>query len=117
MESIKFYVDQDGTKPGKQFLDQVALRNTDIKRKYLKHLLPLLDKKGIELAEPHAKPLEDGIIELRAMDSDHWYRWFYFFNQVRNAVMLNGIIKQELKTPESALEYAKSLKNDYQERV
>ena len=59
---VIFYDLEDGTEPAKEFL-----LSLDVKmRAKMLRTIDLLAVNGVELREPHSKPLDDGIFELRA---------------------------------------------------
>ena len=59
---LEYYETEKGRKPAKEFVD-----NLEIKMKNKMALeLRLLEELGYQLREPHTKPLEDGIFEVRA---------------------------------------------------
>ena len=57
---VIFYDLEDGTEPAKEFL-----LSLDVKmRAKMLRTIDLLAVNGVELREPHSKPLDDGIFEL-----------------------------------------------------
>ena len=73
-------------------------------------------KNGSKLREPTSKPLDDGIMELRAKVGSDISRVLYFFVVGNKAVLTNGFIKKTQKTPRAEIEIAKKYKNDYLSR-
>ena len=72
---VIFYDLEDGTEPAKEFL-----LSLDVKmRAKMLRTIDLLAVNGVELREPHSKPLDDGIFELRAKVGSDITRVLYFF--------------------------------------
>ena len=72
---VIFYDLEDGTEPAKEFL-----LSLDVKmRAKMLRTIDLLAVNGVELREPHSKPLDDGIFELRAKVGSDRTRVVYFF--------------------------------------
>jgi hypothetical protein len=63
-----------------------------------------LAKQGFRLQPPLAKPLRDGIIELRPKTGRVNYRILYFFHN-RKAILTHGLTK-EGKVPDEDIHYA-----------
>lgn len=62
----------------------------------------------------YSKYLDDGIYELRASVATNEARELYFFVTNSNEVIVtNGFTKKTQKTPEGAIEKAKSLRDEY----
>ena len=100
---------EDGTEPAKEFL-----LSLDVKmRAKMLRTIDLLAVNGVELREPHSKPLDDGIFELRAKVGSDISRVLYFFIVGRRVILTNGFIKKTQKTPPAELERAKRYRADY----
>jgi phage-related protein len=109
---IVFYEKEDGTKPAKDFI-----LGLDVKmRAKMFRCVDMLRKNGNKLREPTSKPLDDGIMELRAKVGSDISRVLYFFVVGNKAVLTNGFIKKTQKTPRAEIEIAKKYKNDYLNR-
>lgn len=109
---IIFYEKADGTEPAKDFL-----LSLDIKmRAKMFRTIEMLKKNGNRLREPESKPLDDGIMELRAKVGTDISRVLYFFVVGQKAVLTNGFIKKTQKTPQSEIERAKRYRADYLRR-
>lgn len=79
--------------------------------------IEMLKKNGNKLREPESKPLDDGIMELRAKVGSDISRVLYFFIIGKKAVLTNGFIKKTQKTPKSEIERAKRYRDDYLSRT
>ena len=92
---IKFYEDQTGRVPVKEFLDGLDIK---MRQKMLRSIQALQDM-GISLRMPLSESLEDGIFELRAKSGTNISRVMYFFIIGNRAVLTHGFIKKTQKTP------------------
>lgn len=109
---IIFYEKADGTEPAKEFI-----LSLDIKmRAKMLRTIELLMKNGNRLREPESKPLEDGIMELRAKVGSDISRVLYFFVIGKKAILTNGFVKKTQKTPKAEIERAKQYRADYLSR-
>ena len=92
---VIFYDLEDGTEPAKEFL-----LSLDVKmRAKMLRTIDLLAVNGVELREPHSKPLDDGIFELRAKVGSDITRVLYFFMVGKRVILTNGFVKKTVKTP------------------
>nr|WP_308611615.1 type II toxin-antitoxin system RelE/ParE family toxin [uncultured Dialister sp.] len=106
---IKFYEDQTGRVPVKEFLDGLDIK---MRQKMLRSIQALQDM-GISLRMPLSESLEDGIFELRAKSGTNISRVMYFFIIGNRAVLTHGFIKKTQKTPRRELQRAKDIRADY----
>lgn len=106
---IKFYEDQTGRVPVKEFLDGLDIK---MRQKMLRSIQALQDM-GISLRMPLSEALEDGIFELRAKSGTNISRVMYFFIIGNQAVLTHGFIKKTQKTPRRELQRAKDIRADY----
>jgi phage-related protein len=106
---IKFYEDQTGRVPMKEFLDGLDIK---MRQKMLRSIQALQDM-GISLRMPLSESLEDGIFELRAKSGTNISRVMYFFIIGNRAVLTHGFIKKIQKTPRRELQRAKDIRADY----
>ena len=109
---IIFYEKADGTEPAKDFILSL---DTKMRAKMFR-TVELLQKNGNRLREPESKPIEDGIMELRAKVGSDISRVLYFFVVGHKVVLTNGFIKKTQKTPRSEIERAKQYRADYLSR-
>ena len=86
LESIYFFVDEQGRNPVKRFIDRLPLRDQAKIMAYLDEL----KKQGYNMRRPMADYLGNGIYELRPGSN----RIFYFFFLRENAVLLHAIRKK-----------------------
>lgn len=106
---IKFYEDQTGRVPVKEFLDGLDIK---MRQKMLRSIQALQDM-GISLRMPLSESLEDGIFELRAKSGTNISRVMYFFIIGNRAVLTHGFIKKTQKTLRRELQRAKDIRADY----
>ena len=109
---IEFYEKTDGTAPVKDFLESLDVK---MRAKMLMSI-ELLKYGGYQLREPYSKSLDDGILELRAKSGNNISRVLYFFVVGETAVLTNGFIKKQQKTPKNEIERAKQYRADYLSR-
>lgn len=110
---IEFYKTEKGKKPAGDFIKSIE----DVKlRAKVVRSLKLLETYGTELREPDSKPLGDGIFELRTIQGDNIARCLYFFFVGDKAIVTNGFIKKQQKTPPEETDLAKKYKADYERR-
>lgn len=109
---VEFYEKIDGTCPVAEFLDTLdekmfakVARNIDI-----------LELQNINLREPLAKPVEEGIFELRTQFGNDITRIFYFFCVGKKIILTNGFVKKTQKTPRKFIELAIEYKKDFLRR-
>jgi len=109
---VLFYDKEDGTEPAKEFLLELEPK---MRAKMLR-TIELLQHNGPELREPHSKPLNDSIFELRAKVGSDISRVLYFFIVGKRIILTNGFIKKSQKTPKSELDKAKRYREEYLSR-
>lgn len=106
---IIFYEKEDGTMPAQDFLDSLD----DKMRAKMISTVDMLKNKGNRLREPYSKPLDDGIMELRAVVGTNISRVLYFFVVGQKVILTNGFIKKTQKTPKKEITLAKKYRDDY----
>ena len=109
---VSFYEKEDGSKPVQEFLDSLDLKM----RAKMIGTIEMLKKNGNQLRAPYFKPLDDGIMELRAIVGTNTSRVLYFFVIGQRVVLTNGFIKKTQKTPKKEIELAKKYRENYLER-
>ena len=87
---------------------EIILYDTEDGRCPVQELLDSLEPKLL------AKPLENGIFELRTKQGSDITRVLYFFIVGKKAVLTNEFIKKSQKTPKAEKELAKKYKADYE---
>ncbi len=75
----------------------------------------LLEEHGF-LKEPHVKPLEDGLFELRIIQGNNHARTFFFYIKGRKIIMTHVCIKKTNKTPRKEINKALEYKEEYEGR-
>lgn len=106
---IIFYEKEDGTMPAQDFLDSLD----DKMRAKMILTVDMLKTNGNRLREPYSKPLDDGIMELRAVVGTNISRVLYFFVVGQKVILTNGFIKKTQKTPKKEITLAKKYREDY----
>ncbi|MBQ1392100.1 MAG: type II toxin-antitoxin system RelE/ParE family toxin [Lachnospiraceae bacterium] len=106
---IIFYEKEDGTMPAQDFLDSLDEKM----RAKMILTVDMLQKNGNRLREPYSKPLDDGIMELRAVVGTNISRVLYFFVIGQKVILTNGFIKKTQKTPKKEITLAKKYREDY----
>ncbi len=109
---IKFYEDQAGRVPIREFLDGLDIK---MRQKMLRSIQALQDM-GVSLRMPLSESLDDGIFELRAKVGTNISRVLYFFVIGNQAVLTHGFIKKTQKTPAREIERVKKIRDDYIKR-
>lgn len=61
------------------------------------------------------KHIDDGLYELRIMWESNIYRVFFIFDEGNVVVLFSGFQKKTQKTPQSEIEKAKKIKEEYYE--
>lgn len=96
---IVFFKDDDGSVPVIRWLDEeVARRNVKTAIK-CRARIRLLSELGAKLPVEIAKPLRDGIWELRMEYQQVNYRILYFFSKNRIVVISHGLTKESVVPP------------------
>ena len=95
LKGVYYFVDEDGNKPVKKFIDSLTEKE---QAKIYAYITGLKDQ-GNNLRRPMADYLRDGIYELRPKDN----RIFYFFYLRDRAVLLHAIKKHVKKIPDGDL--------------
>ena len=111
--TVDFYKKENGTKPVKEF---IMSREARMQAKIVANL-NLLEEYGNMAREPLSKELEDGIFELRIIESGKIARILYFFDKNRIIIATNGFVKKRQKTPRSEIKTAKRRRADYYKRM
>lgn len=109
---VEFFETEDGRIPVKDFLDSL---DPKLSVKMI-GLMEILEERGTSLREPYSKALEEGIFELRAIQSSNICRALYFFYVEGHIIVTHGFVKKTQKTPRSQIELAKKYRADYLKR-
>ena len=86
-------------------LDDGAKKKID----YVLSMLKIQERIGAQFV----KHIRDGVYERRASSSGNIYRAFFIFDDDRIVMLFNGFQKKTQKTPQSEIEKAIKLKNEY----
>lgn len=96
---VVFFKDADGSVPIIKWLDEeVAKRNKKIVVK-CRARIRILSEQGTKLPVEYAKPLRDGIWELRLVYQGVNYRILYFYSKTRLVVISHGLWKEDVVLP------------------
>jgi putative component of toxin-antitoxin plasmid stabilization module len=107
---VLFYKELDGAVPFIEWLEQ--LKPKRVRGKCLA-LVKLLASMGYELHRPRSDALRDGLRELRTEVGNVNYRVLYFFHGKDCVVLTHGITKED-KVPDSEINRAIAMKDNYQ---
>lgn len=99
MWNVDFYKTKDNIAPVEEFLKSL---DSKMRAKAI-HELNILQEFGPSLREPHSKPIENGIFELRIKIACNISRIFYFFHIGNKIILTNGFIKKTQKPLEVKL--------------
>jgi putative component of toxin-antitoxin plasmid stabilization module len=102
---VVFFKDDDGRVPIRDWMDQqIARRNPKIAIK-CRARIGILSELGTKLPVSIAKPLRDGIWELRFEYQGVNYRILYFFSRTQVVVISHGLWKEDV-VPSKEIELA-----------
>ena len=111
---ILFYTTPAGNAPVKDFIRKLSAT----KRAATIEEVDLLEEFGIELGMPHARPLSNGLWELRARAADGLTRIIYCTSskEQRAFVLLHGVEKDQRTISDTDRQTALKRKRDYESR-
>lgn len=112
MFTISYYEDSRGKKPVESFIDSLSVK---MKAKLFGRL-ELLEEYGSLLGMPFARPLVDGIYELRTVHGSDITRVLYFFGSEKEIVLTHGFLKKTRKTPRREIDRALKMRQDWRRR-
>jgi phage-related protein len=78
--------------------------------------LSQLEEYGHTLREPHVKPIQDKLMELRFKISSGQYRIFFFFHVGDSAVFVHTLQKRTQETPKHDIKLALKRMKDWQRK-
>lgn len=110
---LEFFELADDNYPVKDFIERID--NVKLKAKVHRNMM-LLKSWGVQLTEPYAKYLVDGIYELRSVFGNNQARIMYFFYEDKHIVLTNGFIKKTQKTPINEIHKAQVYRKLYLKR-
>ena len=115
MFDIEFYEDKNGKSEVYEYIKELNKsnsKNNRIKLKKINMYIELLSKHGLTLTEPYLKKLNKEIWELRPLRDR-----ILFASWCNNKfILLSVFMKQTQKTPQSEIEKAQKLLEDYKKR-
>ena len=111
---ILFYTTPAGNSPVEDFLHGLSVT----KRVATIDVIDLLKEYGISLGMPHARPLFDGLWELRARAADGLTRVIYFTASKERGVfvLLHGVEKDQRTIGDTDRKTALRRKKDYESK-
>ena len=109
---VEFYETETGEVPSLCFIKALEVK---LRAKVFRDL-ELLEERGNELRLPYSRHLDDGIFELRTIQSTNVVRNLYFFISGRKIVITHGFYKKTQKTPSAEIQKAKEYRADYLSR-
>ena len=110
MFTIEYYEKEDGSLPAEDYI--LSVKDKKLKAKIF-HDLEILELEGNQLRRPTSNHLEDGIFELRTIQSNNIARVLYFFYIDKKIILTNGFTKKTQKTPRKEIDLAKKYRDDY----
>ncbi len=109
MWSIEYFRSSSGNCPVEEFIDSLDARS----RAKVARTFDLLEEFGIGLGMPHAKPIENGLWELRIREGRSRYRVICFLATGRTFVLLHGFSKKTAAVPRKEVELAEHRREEY----
>lgn len=112
MYEVKFYEDEDGNAPVKEYLEKLgAKKDKDSRVNFTKirDYIVILSKYGTRAGEPYVKHIEGELWELRPLRNRILF-FAYYENQL---VLLSSFVKKTRKTPQKEIDRAIKLMNSY----
>ena len=110
--TVEFYETGTGEVPSLCFIKALEVK---LRAKVFRDL-ELLEERGNELRLPYSCHLDDGIFELRTIQSTNVVRNLYFFISGKRIVVTHGFYKKTQKTPSAEIQKAKEYRADYLSR-
>lgn len=112
MFNIIVYEKNNGKATALDFMEELPAK---YRSKILKKL-ELLKKQGNNLGEPHVKPIEGKLWELRIQYKTDQVRMIYFIDENQTIVLLHGFVKKDQKIRRSEIETAQKRLKEYKNR-
>ncbi len=91
----------------------------ELPAKYMSKILKkleLLKEQGNNLGEPHVKPIEGKLWELRIQYKTDQVRVIYFIDENQTIVLLHGFVKKDQKIRRSEIETAQKRLKEYKNK-
>ncbi|MBN3038740.1 MAG: type II toxin-antitoxin system RelE/ParE family toxin [Candidatus Omnitrophica bacterium] len=112
MYEVIFYTDNRDRCPADEFLDDLQSKVRGKVEKWIEKL----EEDGPNLPRPYADTVKGKIRELRIVFSPNYYRFLYFFFG-KTIVITHGFVKKTDKIPETEIERAGRMMQDFLQRV
>lgn len=115
MYKIKFYQDEKGNEPVREYLEDLSKKsdkNSRINLNKIRDYMKILSEHGTRAGEPFVKHIDGDLWELRPLRT----RIFFLGWNGEYFVLLHYFMKQSQRTPKREIETAKRLMNDFVER-
>ncbi len=109
MWKLEYFRSSSGKCPVEEFIDSLDARS----RAKVARTLDLLEEFGTGLGMPYAKPLENGLWELRIREGRNRYRVIYFLAAGSTFVLLHGFGKKTAAVPRKDIELAERRREEY----
>lgn len=110
--TIEYYETESGKIPAYDFIHNLPIK---MRTKAFQEL-KLLQELGTKITLPYARPMQNGLYELRVQFASDISRIFYFFYVGNKIILTNGFVKKTQKTPRNEIEKALQYKQDYERR-
>jgi phage-related protein len=114
--NLRTYTTDDGGKPVDDWLSELASTEPKGAAKVVS-TIDLLEEHGIDLGMPFARPLEDGLWELRAQHSGVIWRVIYFHWKARTFGLVHAFTKKTKTTPRADIDLAKTRRDTWLRRA
>lgn len=109
---VIYYKTKNGESPVEEFINSRSLSN----QLKIAPIIEYLEEKGVNLPRPYADYLRDGIYGLRVKLSGDETRTLYFFCFETYIVLTHSFIKSTQKVPDSEINKALKIKEDFLNR-
>jgi phage-related protein len=113
--NIRTYTTDGGGKPVDDWLRSLATTDPT-GAAHVVATVDLLEEHGVDLGMPHARPLEDGLWELRARSGGSIWRIIYFHWKGRTFGLLHAFTKKTRTTPRVDIQTAKNRRKTWLDR-
>ena len=112
MFNMVVYEKNNGKTTALDFMEELPAK---YRSKILKKL-ELLKEQGNNLGEPHVKPIEGKLWELRIQYKSDQVRMIYFIDENQTIVLLHGFVKKDQKIRRSEIETAQKRLKEYKNK-
>ena len=115
MYAIEFFEDENGRKPVRDYIRELAAKNdkdSRIKLNKIRDYIKVLREHGATMGEPYMKKLDGDIWELRPLND----RILFAAWTGKSFLLISHFVKKTMKTPPREIKKAKRLLKEYTER-